>query len=636
MLAITIRAIVVEFLEKYPPFDKISKTDLEDLCNTVKIKYLTEGKALFLAGDQVHNYFYVVKKGAMSLSHFIEGREELIDLCDEGDIFGVRAIISKTNYLMTAVAKEDSLMYAIPADHFIEIMENNLQVSLFLAANFASGVPIKHNSESSFSAQIKFYSQEQSLFKPNLKSVFSDIKHFTCAETASIWDCAKLMTEQKTNIIIIVNEKLFPIGMVSDSDLRRKAIVPMLDLQEKVGIIMNRNVVTVRENQTFAEMMILMLSKKVRYLCLTNNGSKQSKIKGMVSDYDIFTSLSENPAFFIKKIAHTKSISDLAEQRNKADILLENYLKQNLGIDFISQIISEINDQVFKKAVEFAIKNVEILGYEQPDSKFCFLVLGSSARKEMLLKNEFSNALIYENTESQYVQDYFLVLSQEVNKILLQCGFKQFEQNLTAENPIWCQPLHIWEKYLKNWTEKQEDYEFFKSAVFLDFRKIYGDSLLAKHFQKLVKETCQKNDSLLAFLSKNSLQNPPPLSFFRNFVVEKEGKYKNEFDIQSRAIQPLVDSVRALSLAENCHQKRNTQERLQKIGLQNPNLQELCLEVSNAYGILLKYSTLSGLQNQDSGKYLSIDSLSKLERQLIRKVFSSIHELQKVLKKRVE
>jgi len=37
-------------------------------------------------------------------------------MCDEGDIFGVRAIVGGTNYLLFAQVAEESLIYDIPVE----------------------------------------------------------------------------------------------------------------------------------------------------------------------------------------------------------------------------------------------------------------------------------------------------------------------------------------------------------------------------------------------------------------------------------------------------------------------------------------------------------------------------------------
>ena len=63
-------------------------------------------------------FFYIVKDGAVALSVAYELEQVLIDECDEGDILGLRPFFAKDGYLMTAVVREECLLYAIPIDIF--------------------------------------------------------------------------------------------------------------------------------------------------------------------------------------------------------------------------------------------------------------------------------------------------------------------------------------------------------------------------------------------------------------------------------------------------------------------------------------------------------------------------------------
>ena len=84
-----------------------------------------------------------------------------------------------------------------------------------------------------------------------------------------------------------------------------------------------------------------------------------------------------------------------------------------------------------------------------------------------------------------------------------------------------------------------------------DFELIYGDETLYNKMAKSVFKTIEKNQIFLSFLGKVTLDNPPPLGFFKQFLVEEDGENKDSFDIKSRAIRPLVDAARILSLHHN-------------------------------------------------------------------------------------
>jgi len=71
---------------------------------------------LFRKGDELGRFSYMVMKGAVRLFDSIDGEEVLVDLCDEGDLFGVRAIFGTSAYLLSAQVVEESLLLAIPSE----------------------------------------------------------------------------------------------------------------------------------------------------------------------------------------------------------------------------------------------------------------------------------------------------------------------------------------------------------------------------------------------------------------------------------------------------------------------------------------------------------------------------------------
>lgn len=79
-------------------------------------------------------------EGAVRLFEHFDDNEVLVDLCDEGDIFGVRAIFARQDYVMTAQVAEESLLYEIPVDNIRRLFREHPAVAMFFAAEFAKSV----------------------------------------------------------------------------------------------------------------------------------------------------------------------------------------------------------------------------------------------------------------------------------------------------------------------------------------------------------------------------------------------------------------------------------------------------------------------------------------------------------------
>lgn len=125
----TISVRVADFLKNYPPFNEIKLADLDRLSQEVRIIYKVKDAVIFTEDEKAHEFFYVVHKGAVALLKKPNG--DMVDLCDEGDIFGLRPLMANEDYKMEAKAYEESILYAIPIASFRPITKSQDGVAIF-------------------------------------------------------------------------------------------------------------------------------------------------------------------------------------------------------------------------------------------------------------------------------------------------------------------------------------------------------------------------------------------------------------------------------------------------------------------------------------------------------------------------
>ena len=132
-------------------------------------------------------------------------------------------------------------------------------------------------------------------------------------------------------------------------------------------------------------------------------------------------------------------------------------------------------------------------------------------------------------------------------------------------------------------------------------------------------------------LAKGALQNPSPTGFFRQFLVEQDGAHKDTFDVKNRALRPLTDAARVLILSHQIKSINNTSERFEKLAELEQNNKEVYLACSYASKALLKFRTKQGIVNNDSGRYINLDTLSKEEKIKLKRTFKTIKEIQELV-----
>ncbi len=618
----------------------MERETLLELCESAEVKHLSIDQFLFKKGETPHSKVYLVREGALHL--YGEEGEQLIllETHDEGDVVGLRPLISEDNYAASAKAEEESIIYAFGIEEFEKIMQQNAVVSNYLLRTFAALARSRFDTNEKAKIFLHHGQKMPDDFPLiEVQTIRASKEPVTCRPSDSIQAATKLMSDRRVGSMLVTNPEGCPIGIFTDRDLRQRIAGGAFDPAEAVSNIMVSPVVTIAPEMTVADVQILMVKHKIHHLCVTVDGTDGTPVVGVVSDHDLLVVQANNPATLIREIRRARIGEQLAVIRDKAEILLKKYIYQEVNIMFISTIMSEINDALIARANQLAEEEMISDGRAKPPVKFCWLGLGSEGRREQLLRTDQDNALIYENVpaeQEESVKAYFLHYAKIVTSILHQAGFAYCPANMMASNPQWCLPLKEWKKNFSGWINSGTSAALLHGNIFFDYRPLHGAPELAEALTQFIFEELDDKTIFFARLAKNALENPPPLSFFRNFVVERGGVHKDKFDIKSRAMMPLADAARVLILKNRISGVHNTVRRLQRMAEIEPQNADVYEQAADAYEIFMRYRALQGLKDMNTGRYFDPAELNKLERVNLRNSFKPIDEIQTLLKVRFQ
>jgi CBS domain-containing protein len=625
----TIAERIFDFLKNFPPFDVLEKEQLFKIASNVKVTYIEKDTFVFKQAEYPHENFYIVKDGAIGLYRTMENDQILVDICDEGDVFGLRPLIQNDQYLLSAKANEESILYAISVEILKEIIKTNEKASKFIVASFSSNIktPYAKTNNANLFANIDTLNSNNTFTE--VQTAQYSKNPITCLKTTTIQDAAKIMSSKKVGSILIVEENK-PIGIITDKDLRLKIATGLVTIDKSVENIMSSPVITFPEKITIAEAQIAMIKHKITHLCITKNGKTNSELIGILSEHDIVVLHGNNPSVLIKELKRAKEIETLKYIREKTSNLLKGYIEQNIPIIFISKIIAEITDAITIKAIELSIAEMET----EPPAKFAWLALGSQGRKEQLLITDQDNALIFEDVSKEKyktIKNYFVTLSKKITDKLHFVGYENCPANMMASNPKWCLSQTEWHQQFNTWITKPTEDAVMMCTIFFDFNFVYGEKELVSTLSKSIFKSIQSFEIFLNFLGRNALRNPSPLGFFRQFLVEHDGKHKDQFDLKSRALMPLIDAARLITLSHNIKDKNNTISRFNKLVKVEPQNKDLYLSCIDSFKILLHYRTEQGIKNNDSGRYINLNTLTKSEKLKLKGCFKPIKDIQELL-----
>lgn len=618
---------VYDFLKEFPPFNMMDSEALWRLSQQSKVLYLPQNQALFTIGEPPKKHFYIVNDGAIQL---FQGDGTLVEICDEGDVLGLRPLIAQSPYLLNAIAAEETLLYGIPTEVFEPIMDGNPKIGRYIATNFAVGVGNKYyqkpaSPSSSFDTEINVYN--------DLVSVESQMAPIFTQSDTTIQEAARIMAEKKIGSIVVCDTAKRPIGIVTDKDLRTQVVAGDILKTEPIAHIMSSPVFCITPQLTLAEMQIAMLRHRVNHLVITEDGTDQKMLLGIISKHDLVVVQTDNPASLLKGIQKANTIDQLKTLRLALDKIIARYVKSDVPMKFILEVTSEINDSILQKVIQLCEIKLDPDYYKKVD--YAFMVLGSMARKEQLLMTDQDNAIIYkEEPQIHDVKEKLLVLAREITYSLNVIGFEYCPADMMASNPLYCLSIKEWQETFYQWIYQPGEKEVMMSTIFFDFRAVYGNKSLTAELSHYIFENLNKQEVFLRHLAQNALANPAPLSFFRKFVVEKSGEHKDTFDIKLRAMMPLVDAGRLFILQNRLSGVHSTIERFKKLSEIDSNNRELFVFAADAFETLLKARTVHGIKNEDSGRYIKPTDMDKMDRIQLRNAFQPINDIQGIIKVR--
>ena len=631
----TIAEYIADFLKEYPPFNYLTFEELSIIATSIRVVNLEKNKVLFQVNDLLHESFYVVSSGVVNLSVIADAEETLLNKCTEGDIFGLRPFFAKNNYMMTAKAREESIVYAIPIATFRPFVANNAEVLNYLLESFAVNTRNPKDKENLIGKLVSdnVYYTGQKTELQYFQSLSYNTSPIKTNRNAIVQDVAQLMTEGLKNSVIVC-ENNFPLGIVTDTDMRSKIATGRYPITVSVDKIMSSPVITVMENVSLAEAQLLMLKHNVTHLCVTQDGSDNSIVKGIINEHDLIIAQANNPGVLIKEIKRCQSPKELKQIRERLTDLVQTSITKNIPISHIFNIASEINLAIIKRSVELSV-----LDLGPPPARFAWLSIGSQGRKEQLLLTDQDSILIFEDVSADKyrdVKDYFLKLGKRTTATLEKVGYELCPHGHMASNMLWCKSLTDWVKQYGNWMNTPGENSNEISSIFFDYEIVFGEQKMEDTIGDVVFKNAKNNILFFDYLGNDALRKNSPLSFFKNFNLEEDGPNKHKFDIKTRALMPLIDGARLFALFFEIRGINNTFQRFKQFSIVDPKHAEIYLNCAEAFLTLSKFRTLEGLKNDNSGQFINLNELSKIDREKLKNALAPMRELEELIKSKFQ
>jgi len=622
--------VVLDFLGKTLPFNELEPGDLEKLSKDAALDFFP-AKSIILTQDKSEvTHLYLIQKGGVKLYLRDEtGEVTLKDFRGEGSVFGALGILRGARASMTVEALEDTFCFLLNKNTFLELIHKDPRLAQYYLKAFSENYI--HKSFSELRRQRLTPKGEGALLLfsvPVADMIKRDVE--STPGTYSVQKAAEYMAHHKVGSLLVEDAKGVVQGIVTDKDLRAKVVAMGLEYRTPVREIMSSPVRTIPAEAVCFDALLAMMTHHIHHLAVEDGG----RIVGVVTSHDIMVLQGQSPLYLFREIMDQSTFEGVYEVSKQIPLVVRPLIEEGGKANNITRVITVLNDLILDRLLTLL---QEKMG--PPPVPFCWLLMGSEGRREQTFRTDQDNALIFadprDEREAKLAEDYFREFAGQAIEHLVQCGFPRCQGDIMASNPKWRQSFSAWKGLFDRWVSVPEPMEVLHSTIFFDFRAGYGDKSLAENLRNHLSKTLHGREVFFRHLAQDCFASRPPLSFFRNFIVERDGEHKNRLDLKARGLVPFWDFARLMALRHGSHET-NTLQRLKDVAGDGHIPDELYGKAREAYEFLMQMRLVHQLKLMEAGEvpnnFLAPAELTDLEKQTLKGAFSVISSLQNYLK----
>ncbi len=594
------------FIQQISPFDKLEQKVLDSLVKRLDIICINQND-IILSKEKNSKYLYFVIKG---LVHELDG-DDIIDIYHPKQYFSSSSLIeNRVKYDFKAITQ--CICYILPKDIFLSFLYKYEELESYFFQSIAQKINTHISNERNQETLLFMSAKVQDAFLH--KPIILD-------SSASIYDGVVAWGDDNNNALLVKNPS-GELGIVTNSDIRKKAIIKKINFCEPLYEIANYNFFTIDSDEFLFIAQILMHKHNIKKLIVKKK--KSPDVFALLDMNSIMSFFSSHTYTIDLEIEKAINVDDLKNASLQITNTIKLLFAQGIKIGYISEMISQLNDKLFYKLFELTAP-------KELKDKCAIIVMGSEGREEQILKTDQDNAIILSDDcdiDEKTLNDF----TKQFTKNLCSFGYELCPGNIMLSNPFWCRKITDFKDLIELMVKRRSKEDLLNLAIFYDSKTVCGENAFLETLKEHLYSLTSKNASFCESFSLSALNFPTPLSMFDNLVLDK--KEHNELDIKKGAIFPIVHGVRSLCMEKQI-KEINTTKRLKEIASLNLFEADLVNELIEALDFLLSLRLKERLRkingNEEANNYINPKFLGVLELDLLKDSFKIVNKFKRFL-----
>lgn len=405
-------ADVLALLKETPPFSELTETVLQKCAGEFGLRVYPKGSYIFRQGEPSQEVLFVVVSGLVEILLPTDtGEEKAVSLRRPLEFFGETVFFSNEAYPASTRAVEETCCLLVPRRCFEELMGSSPRFAGYFSRMLADRM--KHLWEGVIREQCLVGQGGERPFRKRLYEIMS-APVITCCEDHTATEIAQLISNKQVSSVVVIDQSGSPVGIVTEKDLVKKVLATYRPGSERLRAkeIMEPNPIVLPPSALFQEALLAMVQRQFKHVIVAERGL----VRGMVTLADLVRTQNVDALSALTTIDRARDFRALRAAVQQIDRLVSGLVAGQATAAEAGVLVSELYDRLVARLLLMAEEELYAEGKGRAPCGYCWLNMGSSGRREQVVRTDLDNALIYEvpppGQEAAF-QDFFFGARRE-------------------------------------------------------------------------------------------------------------------------------------------------------------------------------------------------------------------------------
>lgn len=529
-------------LSRYAPFAQMDPADVRRFVEGSSQVYFAPGEAVLTPSDGAVTHLMLIRQGTVTgrnspavTNTNTNGHTASAFQYAAGDLFPIGAVMGQRAVTSWYHATEDVFCLRVPLALAHELAAQSAPFSDLLNRRVQQFLALSQRAlQSAYASQTL---SEQSLERP--LSALGRRAPVSVGVDASLREALSLMHERRVGSVLVLDADSAVLGILTRHDLLSRVTLPQVPLTTPIREVMSSPVLTLTEQHTAHDAVLLMARQGVRHVPITDGG----RVVSLVSERDLFALQRLSLKQLSTSIRAARDIDTLKLLAVDLQRFARNLIGQGVGARQLTELVSHLNDVLTERIVQML---AEQSGVDL--QRMCWLAFGSEGRSEQTISTDQDNGLIFTSDDPKRDRPAWLAFARRVNEALDACGYPLCKGNIMASNPACCLTADEWLARFDHWMEHGAPHDLLNASIYFDLRPVAGRVDLARPLTEHLFNQAKQVPRFIKQMADNALRNRVPLNWV-GAVETQRVDGRDLLDIKLHGSVIYVDTARLYALA---------------------------------------------------------------------------------------